>query len=59
MALLQFGDLAGLVGEDCLEAMPVDVGEVQLRAGVRAFAADEHPRTRRPRRQVQQVGDLL
>ena len=35
---LEFGDRAGLVGEDRLEAVPVVVGEGQLRAGVRAFA---------------------
>jgi hypothetical protein len=28
------GDVAGLIGEDRLEAMAVDVGEAQLRAGV-------------------------
>jgi hypothetical protein len=52
------GDRAGLVGEDRLEAMPVVVGEGQLRAGVRALAADDHPRAWRPAGQVQVVGDL-
>ncbi len=35
---LELSDRAGLVGEDRLEAMPVVVGERQLRAGVRARA---------------------
>jgi hypothetical protein len=34
------------------------VGERQLRAGVGALAADEHPRSGRPGRQVELVGDL-
>ena len=38
------GDLAGLVGQDRLEAVPVVVGEGELRAGVRALAAHDHPR---------------
>ena len=43
---LELGDRAGLVGEDRLEAVPVVVGERQLRAGVRALAPDDHPRAR-------------
>jgi hypothetical protein len=39
---LEHGDvLVGLVGEDRLEAVAVVVGEAQLRAGVRALAADD------------------
>ena len=45
---LEFGDRAGLVGEDRLEAVSVVVGEGQLRAGVRALAPDDHPRALRP-----------
>ncbi len=49
---------AGLVGEDRLEAVPVDIGEGQLRPGVRALAAHDHPRTLRPAGQVELLGDL-
>ena len=47
-----------LIGQDGLEAMAVVVGTRQLRAGVRAFAADDHARPGRPCGEVQQVGDL-
>jgi hypothetical protein len=40
---LDVGDLTGLVGEDRLEAMPVMVGEGELRAGMRSLAPDDHP----------------
>ena len=55
---LELGDRAGLVGEDGLEAVPVVVGERQLRAGVRALAPDDHPRALRPAGQVEVLGDL-
>ena len=55
---LELGDVFGLVGEDRLEAMPVQIGERQLRAGVRALAAHQHPRPRRPAREVKLLGDL-
>ena len=59
MTALQHGDVGvGLVGEDRLEAVTVVVGERQLRAGVRALAADDHPRALRPGGQVDVVGDL-
>ncbi len=50
--------LVGLVGEDRLEAVAVVVGEAQLRAGVRALAADDQPRARGPGAQLDAVGDL-
>ena len=40
------------------EPVPVDVGEPQLRAGVRAFLADDHPHPGRPAGQVEQAGEL-
>jgi hypothetical protein len=52
------GDLAGVVGQDRLEAVPVGVGERELRPGMRALLADDHPAPRRPRVQVEVVGDL-
>jgi hypothetical protein len=55
---LDRGDLAGLVGEDRLEAMPIMVGEGELRAGVRALAPDDHTRPSRPARQIEVAGDL-
>jgi len=55
---LKAGDIAGLVCEDRLEAMPVVVGERELRAGVRALASEDHPRARRPAAQVEVLGDL-
>ena len=50
--------VVGLVGEDRLEAMTVVVVEGQLRAGMRAFAADEDPRPVRPTGELAQAGDL-
>ena len=38
--------------------MPVDVGEGQLRAGVRALTAHDHARTLRPVIELEPVGDL-
>ena len=40
---LELGGLAGLVGQDRLEAVTVTVCEGELRAGVRALAAHDHP----------------
>ena len=56
--MIALGDLAGLVGEDGLEAVPVVVGEGQLRAGMRALATDQDPRARGPGLEVEPVGDL-
>ena len=47
----------GLVGEDRLEAVAVVVGKGQLRAGVRALAADDQPRSLRPGGEVDVLGD--
>jgi len=58
MTALDLGDVAALVGEDRLEAVALDIGEAQLGAGVRAFAAHEHPRTGWPAGQVEVLGDL-
>jgi hypothetical protein len=55
---LEPGGLAGLVGEDRLKAVSVVVGEGELRAGVCALAAHDHPRALGPARQVQCRGDL-
>jgi len=55
---LDHGDLAGLVGEDRLEAVTVVIGERELRARVRALAAHEHARPLWPAGQVEAVGDL-
>ena len=55
---LELSDGAGLVGEDRLEAMPVVIGERQLRAGMRALASDDHPRAVGPAGQVQVLGEL-
>ena len=46
---LERGDvLVGLVGDEALEAVPVEVGEGQLRAGVRALAPADQPGALRP-----------
>ena len=52
--------VAGEVGERRLETVSVGVGELQLRARVRALAADDHPRPVRPRSEIQpfDVSDL-
>ncbi len=59
MAQFEIGELAafGASGEGG-EAVAVDVGEPQLRAGVGAFLADDHPHPLRPAGQVQHAGDL-
>ena len=41
-----------------MEAVPVVVGEGELRAGMRALAADDHPRPGRPALQIEVAGDL-
>ena len=46
------------VGDEHLEAVPVDVGEGELRAGMWVFATHDHPGAVGPARQVDQVGDL-
>ncbi len=48
----------GLIGDECLEPAPVDVGERQLGAGVGNLAAHDHPCRCRPAGQVDHGGDL-
>ena len=48
----------GLVGDERLEPVAVDVGERQLGAGVGDLASHDHPSPGRPAFQVDQVGDL-
>ena len=49
---LELGDvLVGLVGDEALEAMTVQVGEGQLRAGVRALAPTDQPGSLGPARE--------
>jgi hypothetical protein len=45
-------------GGEAAEPVAVDVGEPQLRGGVRAFLADDDPHALRPGRQVQHADDL-
>jgi hypothetical protein len=47
-----------VVGQHGLQAMAVMIAKRQLRAGVRALAAHDHPRSGRPRRQIEVRGDL-
>ena len=55
----QDGDVRiGLVGEDRLEAVPVVVGERQLRARVRTLATDNQPGPIGPGAEIEAVGDL-
>jgi len=57
VAALDRGDvLVGLVSEDRLEAVPVDVGERELRAGVGALAPGDHARALGPAGEIQSVG---
>jgi hypothetical protein len=50
VASLQDGEVGvGLVGDEALKAVPVDVREAQLSAEVRALAPDDQPQARRPR----------
>lgn len=62
VAALQHRDvLVALVGQDRLEALAINVGEGQLRAGVRPlrpFTPDDQPGPFRPRAEVQAGGDL-
>ena len=56
---LEVGELALLrVGGEGGEPVPVEVGEPQLRSGVRALLADDDPHPRRPALQLQQAGDV-
>jgi hypothetical protein len=48
----------GLVGEDCLEAVAVQVAKGQLRAGVRSFAPHDHSRAGWPGAEIDMVGEL-
>jgi hypothetical protein len=61
LALTALEDLdvrVGLVGERGLEAVAVVIGEGQLSAGMRTLAPDEQPGPRRPRAEVNVLGDL-
>ena len=58
MITLEVCDLAGLVGEDRVETMPVMVCEGELRAGMRALTPDDYPRSVRPAVEVEALGDL-
>ena len=55
----QSGDVvAALIGEKRLVAVPVDIGEAQLGAGVRALAADDQPSVLGPRAELDLFGQL-
>jgi hypothetical protein len=59
MAALDDRDVGvGLVGQDRLEAIPVAVGERQLRAGVGALPPHDHPQPLRPSAEAEPVDDL-
>jgi hypothetical protein len=47
---------AGGVGEHAEDAVALDVGDAELRAGVGAFAAQDQPGARRPGTEVDQAG---
>jgi hypothetical protein len=50
----QGGDIrVGLVGDEALEAMPVQIGERELRAGMRTLASADKPGS--PRKRVREV----
>ena len=56
---LEDGDVGvGLVGQDRLEAVPVVIGERQLRAGMRTLTPDDQPGPLGPGAEVEAVGDL-
>src|ERR1700677_2008954 len=56
---LERGDIGvGLIGDEALEAMTVEVGEGELRAGVWALAAADQPGALRPAVQVHQAREL-
>jgi hypothetical protein len=48
----------GLVGDEALEAMPVQIGERELRAGMRTLATADQPRPIRPIGKVDLAGQL-
>ncbi|MDQ1677829.1 MAG: hypothetical protein QOC93_2973 [Actinomycetota bacterium] len=59
MAQFQVGEVpAAGVGGERGDSVPVGVSEPQLRAGVRAFLAHDHPHSGRPRGEIQQPSDL-
>jgi hypothetical protein len=59
VATLEHGDVVvGLDGEDRLEAVPVVVGDAQLRAGVRTLTPHDHAGSFRPCGWDDHVGDL-
>jgi hypothetical protein len=59
VAQLQAGELAAFgVGGEGGEPVPVDIGEPQLRAGVRALLADDDPHPGGPVAGVQQARDV-
>lgn len=59
LTALKDGDVGiVLVCEEDLEAVPIVVGERQLRTGVRALAPNDQPGALRPTVQVDEVGDL-
>ena len=59
MATLKDRDVRiGLVGQDRLEAVPVVIGERQLRAGVWTLTPNDHPGTCRPAGKLDTFGDL-
>jgi hypothetical protein len=56
---LQVGEPAAAgVGDEHGESMPVQIGEPQLRAGMRALPADDYPHPLRPAGQVQHSGEF-
>jgi hypothetical protein len=46
------------VGDEHLDAVPVDIGEGELGAAMGIFTAGDHPTPRRPPGQVDAIGDL-
>src|SRR5271167_3173819 len=59
MTQLEIGELASSgVGRERGDPVPVGVGDLQLRAGVRAFLAHDYPHPRRPGLEIQQAGDV-
>jgi hypothetical protein len=55
----QVGQLPGAgVGEERGEAVPVNIGESHLRAGVGSFAAHDDPRPGRPFAQLEQAAEF-
>ena len=49
---------AGLVGDEALEAVPVEVGEAKLRAGVGTLLPDDQACPFRPRGEINAAGQL-